>query len=217
MKKLLFLLPLLLLAGCWEQQTPEILTPDEASVKCANTIYEAITKTPEGKNVQKSDLVFKVQTKDCDEEWCVIVWIVNKEVYGCATVWNKIVQYMTDLYWVWTWNNWVQIEKPKEEVEQKPKVWMEKKNALGSAASYLKNSDFSEKWLKAQLEYEWFTADAVKYALENVDVDYNKECLWAANSYLKSSNFSKKSLMAQLEYEWFTASQIDYAINRIDR
>jgi len=66
MKKVLFLLPFLLLAGCGTTE-PKVLTAEESSVECANTIYNAITRTDKGKNVNKSDLTFKVITKDCDE------------------------------------------------------------------------------------------------------------------------------------------------------
>lgn len=222
MKKLLFLIPFLLLAGCGTTET-KVLTAEESSVECANIIYNAITKTDKGKNVKKSDLTFKVITKDCDEAWCIILWNVtdwiSDEIYGCAIVWDKIIQYQTDLYWVWTWNNWVQIEEADTEeieVEQKPKVWIEKQNALSKAESYLKSSDFSKKELKEQLEFEWFTADAVSYAMDNINADWKKECLWKAKSYLKSSNFSKQGLREQLEFEWFLKEEIDYAINQIN-
>lgn len=91
----------------------------------------------------------------------------------------------------------------------------EYKNALKTAESYLRSWDFSEKRLREQLAYEWFSADAISYAIKNVDADYMKECLWSANGYLRSSNMSKQRLIEQLRYEWFLDEEINYAINQI--
>ena len=92
----------------------------------------------------------------------------------------------------------------------------EYKNALKTAESYLRSWDFSEKRLREQLAYEWFPADAINYAIKNVDADYMKECLWSAKGYLRSSNMSKQRLIEQLRYEWFLDEEIGYAINQID-
>src|SRR5699024_5038184 len=63
----------------------------------------------------------------------------------------------------------------------------EYKNALKKAESYL-GSDFhfSETGLRDQLEYEEFPQDAIDYAMENVEADYNEQAVKAAKSYAES-------------------------------
>lgn len=227
MKKLLFLIPCLLLAGCGSKVLTIEEKQQQAVTTCVNTVYEAITKTEKGKNLQKSDLVFKVASKSCSWEWCTVYWSVSRweeiKPFSCTTKYDlaEVVQYSTDFYEVWTWEDeiWSKISKQEvteKETEKKPKAWIEKQNALGSAESYLRSGDFSKERLRQQLEYEWYPKDAIDYALENVEADWMKECLWNAQSHLRSSNFSKQRLREQLEYEWYLKEEIDYAINHID-
>lgn len=230
MKKLLFLLPFLLLAGCGDKTlTPEELQA-QAVTTCTNTIYEAITKTAEGKDLQKTDLTFKVENKSCSWEKCTVFWSISKwdeiKPFSCTTKYDlpEVVQYQTDFYGVWTWEDeiWNKLNKEleetavKEPVEETPKTPREYQNALGSANSYVDYGAFSQKRLREQLEFEWYTAEAVDYAMENVRADYKEECLQNAESYLENWNFSQKRLREQLEYEGYTTSEIDYAMEHID-
>lgn len=92
----------------------------------------------------------------------------------------------------------------------------ESKNALDKAESYLKRgSGFSKKRLREQLKYEKFENSAIDYAMKNVNVNYDEQCLRKAESYQKSSSMSKERLKEQLDYEGFTSSQIDYAMKHI--
>src|SRR5699024_8102996 len=57
----------------------------------------------------------------------------------------------------------------------------EYKNALKKAESYLGSAfHFSETGLRGQLEYEEFPQDAIDYAMENVEADYNEQAEKAA-------------------------------------
>src|SRR5690625_2424753 len=78
----------------------------------------------------------------------------------------------------------VAAEEPKEEVEEEPEpeeaevdVPREHRNALKKAESYLSWAGMSEKGLREQLEFEDFPQDAIDYAIENVEVDYNEQAL----------------------------------------
>lgn len=116
------------------------------------------------------------------------------------------------------------IEEPIEEVEEieeyKPQIIEEEvtfgmKNALGSAESYLDCMGFSKEGLKDQLEYEGYTNEEINYAVENVIVNWNEECVESAESYLDCMSFSRQGLIEQLEYEGFTNEQINYAMDRV--
>ena len=113
-------------------------------------------------------------------------------------------------------NRAVNVEEPKKEViveeEVKEEVSFEYKNALKKAESYLKCSSFSESDLRKQLEHHEFSEEAIRYALENVDVDYQEECIEKAESYLKCSSFSESDLRKQLEHHEFNSEHIEKAI-----
>lgn len=96
-----------------------------------------------------------------------------------------------------------------------PDVSMEFKSALGSANNYIDMMAFSEAGLRTQLEFEKFPADAIDYAITNVDVDWNFEAVESAENYISTMAFSTPGLKNQLEFEHFTQEQIDYALNNI--
>lgn len=107
-----------------------------------------------------------------------------------------------------------QVSAP-EPVKEDDNVSSEFKAALGSAKNYLSIMAFSEGSLKTQLEFEKFPADAIDYALANVDADWNSEAMESAKNYLSIMAFSDPGLRTQLEFEKFTPEQIDYAMNNI--
>lgn len=107
-----------------------------------------------------------------------------------------------------------QEEKPAEEAP-KQDVSREQRNALKSAENYLSFSGFSEQGLREQLEFEEFPADAIDYALNNVEVDWNEEALQSAQNYDEIGGMSDEGLRGQLEYEGFSAEQIEYALSNL--
>ena len=98
-------------------------------------------------------------------------------------------------------------------VEEKPEsnnVSLGEKNALDSAKSYIKFSDFSYEGLIDQLEYEKYSHEEAVYGADNCGADWNAEALDCAKSYIDLSDFSYQGLIEQLEYEKFTHEQSVY-------
>ena len=66
---------------------------------------------------------------------------------------------------------------------------------------------------------EQFPADAAKWAVDNLDVDYNKSALATAKSYQTNMHMSKAEIYDQLTSEYgeqFTADEAQYAIDNLD-
>jgi hypothetical protein len=93
--------------------------------------------------------------------------------------------------------------------------------ALQSAESYLATSGFSKQGLYEQLSSsagEGFTPAEAQYAVDHVDVDWNKEAVQSARSYLQTSPMSRAELIDQLSSsagEGFTYEQALYAVNKV--
>lgn len=92
---------------------------------------------------------------------------------------------------------------------------MGERNALSSALSYLRYSAFSYSGLIDQLEYEGYSYQEAKYAVDNCGADWNEQAALSAESYLKYSAFSRQGLIDQLIYEGFTQSQAEYGVNAV--
>lgn len=111
-----------------------------------------------------------------------------------------------------------QEEKSSNEEYDVPR---EHKNALREAQNYVDNMPFSEAGLYQQLTSEYggqYPEEAAQYALENVDVDYNKEAVEAAESYQENTPMSDSALYDQLVSEYgsqFTPEQAEYAISQL--
>ena len=117
--------------------------------------------------------------------------------------------------------------EPVEELEEEPEepaednVSREYRNALKSAQNYVDIMAFSEQGLYDQLTSEYgdkYPAEAAQYAIDNVDVDYNKEALEAAENYQEIMPMSDKELFDQLISEYadkFTEEQAQYAIDNL--
>ena len=96
------------------------------------------------------------------------------------------------------------------------------KNALKKAESYSNNLYMSKEGIYQQLisEYgEGFPKDAAKYAIDNLEADWNENALKKAQSYQKNLSMSKSKIYDQLisEYgEKFTKEQAQYAIDHLD-
>lgn len=93
--------------------------------------------------------------------------------------------------------------------------------ALESAESYLAMSGFSKQGLYEQLSSsagEGFTQAEAQYAVDHVDVDWNKEAVESARSYLEMGGMSREALIEQLSSsagEGFTYEQAVYAVNKV--
>lgn len=108
-------------------------------------------------------------------------------------------------------------EQPEIAEEEGPNIPFEFNQALDKAQSYVDLMAFSQADLRAQLEYHEFSHEAIEFALENVDVDYQAECIEKAESYLGLTSFSEADLREQLEYHEFNEEHINVAIDEVYR
>jgi hypothetical protein len=108
-------------------------------------------------------------------------------------------------------------EEEPEIVEEVPDIPFEFEQALEKAQSYVDLMAFSQADLRGQLEYHEFSIEAIEFALENVDVDYQAECIEKAESYLELTSFSEEDLREKLEYHKFNEEHINVAIEEVYR
>ena len=96
----------------------------------------------------------------------------------------------------------------------------EYKNALKTAKSYDKTAHMSKQGLYDQLtsEFEQFTPEAARYAIDNVNANWKENALKSAKSYDKTSHMSKQGLYNQLtsEFEQFTPEEAQYAVDNVN-
>ena len=101
------------------------------------------------------------------------------------------------------------VEDPKEELT------VAQENAIRQAESYLAISGFSKQGLIEQLEFEGYSKADAKFAVNNIDVDWNDQAALKAESYLDISGFSKQGLIEQLEFEGFTTAQAEFGAKSV--
>jgi hypothetical protein len=103
----------------------------------------------------------------------------------------------------------------------KPNYTFAEQNAIAAAEDYLSMSGMSRTGLIEQLDSKYGEgfkkADAV-FAVNHIQVNWNKQAVRAAKSYLEMSSFSRASLIDQLHSkagEGFTLAQATYAANHV--
>ena len=106
--------------------------------------------------------------------------------------------------------------------EAEPKVPREYQNALESAKSYSNVMHMSKKGIYNQLISPYadkFPAEAAKYAVDNLQADYNANALAKAKEYQETMHMSSQAIRDQLTSEYgekFTASEADYAVAHLN-
>ncbi len=95
-----------------------------------------------------------------------------------------------------------------------PMVTVSQKNAIQKAKDYLSFSAFSKKGLIDQLMFEGFSRKDSTYAVNHINVNWNKQAAKKAKNYLRFSSFSRSGLIDQLLFEGFTQSQAVYGVNK---
>lgn len=120
------------------------------------------------------------------------------------------------------------VEEPVEEefVEEAkpeaPAVPAEHASALIKAQQYSDMLHMSKAGLYDQLTSEYgekFTAEAAKYAVDNVNADWNANALAKAKDYQDTMSMSPSAIRDQLVSEYgekFTAAEADYAIANLN-
>lgn len=98
------------------------------------------------------------------------------------------------------------IEEPEDEATEG------EANALEKANQYLDFMEFYKKGLGEQLDYEGYSKSEIKYALGNIEADWDEQAVLKAENYLDTSAFSRKGLIDQLRFEGFTRSQAEHGV-----
>lgn len=106
---------------------------------------------------------------------------------------------------------------PAGDLESK-EVSREDKNALRSAQNYLQVTGLSKDGLYQQLvNYDKFPKVSARYAVDNVDTNWNENALRSAENYLDVAGLSDQRLFEQLVgYDKFTEEQARYAIDNLE-
>ncbi|MFF2554959.1 Ltp family lipoprotein [Nocardia sp. NPDC058058] len=95
----------------------------------------------------------------------------------------------------------------------KQDITSSQRNAIRAAQQYLDYSAFSRSGLIHQLEYEDFSTADATFAVDSLNVDWNKQAAKCAKQYLDYTSFSRSGLIDQLVYEGFTRAQAEYGAN----
>lgn len=106
------------------------------------------------------------------------------------------------------------IEEESEPISE-PKITLGERNALEKAYTYLNVMAFSKSGLADQLEFEGFTKEEARYAVENCGADWNEQAAQKAQNYLDTMSFSRQGLIDQLLFEGFTQEQAEYGVKYV--
>ena len=106
-------------------------------------------------------------------------------------------------------------KKEQEEALKRQNETISQKSAIRKVESYLDMSGFSRDGLIKQMKFEKFSHEDTVYAIDSIEVDWNKQAERKAKSYLDMSGFSRDGLIKQLKFEGFTNEQAIYGVNAI--
>ena len=110
------------------------------------------------------------------------------------------------------------VEEKKEKVEEVPKEY---KSALRKAKVYSDTMSMSKEGLYDQLTSEYgekFSDEAAQYAMDNLEVDWNKNALKKAKTYSDTMSMSPSAIYDQLVSEYgekFTEEEAQYAVDNL--
>lgn len=112
-------------------------------------------------------------------------------------------------------------KKATEKNVEKPTTTPAQDNALRAAQDYLSFMPFSKQGLIDQLSSEYGDGYAVKdarWAVNQLDVDWNEQAAKAAQGYLDTMPFSRDGLIDQLSADYgdqFTRDQAVYGVDAV--
>lgn len=130
-------------------------------------------------------------------------------------------------------NNFIkQSIKATERVPEKSKITVtyslgkepteEQKSALESAKTYAETMHMSKQKIYEQLTSKYgekFDEDSAKYAVDNIEYDWNKNALETAKTYRNTMHMSKQKIYEQLTSKYgekFTEDEAKYAIDHLN-
>lgn len=75
--------------------------------------------------------------------------------------------------------------------------------------------------LSAQVSHRWttstYTEDESKFAIDNIDINWEENALWTAQQYASSGNYPSRSyIKMNLKYDGYTEYEINYALDNVD-
>ena len=111
--------------------------------------------------------------------------------------------------------------KSKLALLQKESVSREYKSALNKAESYAKIMHMSKQGIYDQLTSDYgekFPADAARYAIDNIVINWKENALKKARSYAETMNMSDSAIYDQLVSEYgekFTPNEAQYAVDNL--
>ena len=106
-------------------------------------------------------------------------------------------------------------EEPKEEESKEDDVPREYESALRKAERYIDMFSMSAQGVRDQLEHDGFGQDAIDYALENLETDWNEQAKKSAESYTELFDMSDAKLYDQLIYKGFTEEQAQAGVDSL--
>lgn len=106
----------------------------------------------------------------------------------------------------------------KTEQSSEKKVPTEYKTAVTKAKQYAETVHLSKEGLRSQLvNFEKYSQEAADYAVDNSDIDYNKQALEKAKQYQKTVAMSPEAIREQLvNYDKFTQEEADSAVSNLN-
>lgn len=110
------------------------------------------------------------------------------------------------------------VETETEVEESEPKeddVPREHESASRKAERYLDTFSMSAQGVRDQLEHDGFGQDAIDYALENLETDWNEQAKKSAESYTELFDMSDAKLYDQLIYKGFTEEQAQAGVDSL--
>ena len=105
---------------------------------------------------------------------------------------------------------------------KQPDVPTEYKSALSKATAYASTQHMSKQGVYDQLTSEYgekFSAEAAKYAIDNIKSDWNANALAKAKSYQEMQSMSPAAIHDQLTSDYgekFTQAEADYAVQHLN-
>jgi hypothetical protein len=105
-------------------------------------------------------------------------------------------------------------QAPTPKPKPKPSLTVAQENATDKANDYLDYSSFSRKGLIDQLKFEGFSTKDATFAVDHIEVNWNRQAVDKAEEYLDYDSFSRQGLIDQLEFEGFTHSQAVYGVDK---
>ena len=98
--------------------------------------------------------------------------------------------------------------------EAVPREWQ---NALQAGRDYLHLMPFSLSGLTRQLEFEGYPAEAVDWAMQqiNAETNWRMQALRSGEQYLATMSFSRTGLIDQLIFEGFSRDDASYVADRL--